>query len=85
MSGQMCWLPSFANNESLILHLRTDENQPWLPYTLCREYAVPDYPIPRGSKGWATFQKLLKAGWQIVPTPRKEAEPYVGALQFVRL
>jgi hypothetical protein len=84
MSGQMCWLTSYGSNEALILHLRQNERQPWLPYTLCREYAVPDYPIPGGSKGWATFQKLLKAGWEIIPTPRKEEKAYVGALQFMR-
>jgi hypothetical protein len=89
MSGQMCWLASFGSDDNLILHLRLDESQPWQPYTLCRQYAVPDYPIPRGSKGWATYQKLLKAGWKILPNPRKEPLPYeplpyVSALQFVR-
>ncbi|MBD0390676.1 MAG: hypothetical protein ICV54_30310, partial [Nostoc sp. C3-bin3] len=28
------------------------------------------YQIPNGSKGWATYQKLLKAGWTLVPSAR---------------
>lgn len=68
MPGQMCWLSALGANGEKILHLRLDPNQPWKPYTSCSEYAVPDYIIPRGSKGWATYQKLLKAGWTLVPT-----------------
>ncbi len=68
MSGQMCWLAKFGGDGEKILHLRSAPNQPWKPYTACREYAVPDYPIPGGSKGWATYQKLMKAGWTLIPS-----------------
>lgn len=68
MSGQMCWLSSFGADGEKILHLRLEPNQPWKPYTAHRQYSVPDYPIPGGSKGWATYHKLLKAGWTLVPT-----------------
>jgi hypothetical protein len=39
-----------------------------MPYTLMPTVAVPDYKVPQGSKGWATYQKLQKEGWTIVPT-----------------
>jgi hypothetical protein len=67
MSGQMCWLSGFGTSEEKILHLRTEPNQPWQPYT-ASHHAVPDYPVPRGSKGWATYQELMKAGWDLIPT-----------------
>ena len=67
MTGQMCWLSCFGTNEEKILHLRPDPNQPWQPYTTSR-HAIPDYPIPGGSKGWATYQRLIKAGWTLIPT-----------------
>lgn len=68
MSGQMCLLSSLEADKEKILHLRLQPNQPSKPYTSCPEYAVPDYRVPGGSKGWATYQKLLKAGWTLVPT-----------------
>ncbi len=71
MSDQMCWLSMGADKEK-ILHLRREPNQPWKPYTSCPEYAVPDYRVPGGSKGWATYQKLLKAGWTIDPTAQAQ-------------
>ncbi|EKF00719.1 hypothetical protein FDUTEX481_08869 [Tolypothrix sp. PCC 7601] len=70
MQGQMCWLSSLGADGEKILHLQASPNQPWRPYNACREYAVPDYKIPGGSKGWATYQKLLKAGWTLVPSAR---------------
>jgi hypothetical protein len=66
MSGQMCWLPSLGGDTEKVLHLRNYPNQPWQPYTAFSRYAVPDYRVPGGSKGWATYQKLLKAGWTLV-------------------
>lgn len=66
MRGQMCWLSGTQGDGEKILHLRTHSSQPWRPYTVCREYAVPDYKEPKGSKGWATYQKLLRAGWTLV-------------------
>lgn len=68
MSGQLCWLSKFGGNEQLILHLRKQPHEAWRPYTAYRELCVPDYPIPGGSKGWATSQKLMKAGWTLIPT-----------------
>jgi hypothetical protein len=71
MTRQLCWLPkvgAFGADGPLILHLRLDRSQRWKPYTAYPSLCVQDYPIPRGSKGWATSQKLLHAGWTIVPT-----------------
>lgn len=68
MSGQMCWLSSLGANGEKILHLRLESHQPWKPYKACPQYAVPDYRIPRGTKGWATYQHLRKAGWTLIPT-----------------
>lgn len=68
MTGQMCWLSSFGNDGEKILHLRLKPNEPWKPYKQYSMYAVPDYQVPRGSKGWATYQKLLKSGWVLIPS-----------------
>jgi hypothetical protein len=73
MTGQMCWLTKFGGNGELILHLRLEPHQPWKPYALCPGLAVPDYPIPKGSKGWATYQKLFQAGWTLIPTAEGRA------------
>ena len=69
MLRQMCWL-SHGDNGEKILHLQTAPHQPWRPYTAFPQFAVSDYREPGGSKGWATYQKLLKAGWTLVPTAR---------------
>jgi hypothetical protein len=66
----MCWLSKYGNDGDKILHLQTELGQPWRPYTAFPQYSVPDYRIPKGSKGWATYQKLLKAGWILVPSAR---------------
>lgn len=68
MLGQMCWLPLLGGDKQKVLHLRTHPNQPWRPYTAFSQYSVPDYDIPNGSRGWATYQKLMKAGWALVPS-----------------
>jgi hypothetical protein len=68
MSGQLCWLPKFGGNGQLFLHLRLEPYHPWKAHTAYLALCVPDHPIPRGSRGWATCQKLLKAGWAIIPT-----------------
>ncbi|HEY9601758.1 MAG TPA: hypothetical protein V6C85_09125 [Allocoleopsis sp.] len=68
MLGQMCWLSQLGEAGEKILHLRTSPHHPWQPYTAFSTLAIPDYRIPGGSKGWATYQKLLKAGWTLVPT-----------------
>ncbi len=68
MDRQMCWLIDRNNKTTMSLHLREYAHQPWKPYTSYAKYAVPDYQVPRGSKGWATYQHLRKAGWNLIPT-----------------
>lgn len=68
MTGQMCWLSQFGREGDKILHLRLHPNHPWLPYNSMPSHAVPDYEIPGGSRGYATFQQLLKAGWVFIPS-----------------
>ena len=68
MLRQMCWLSRFGTNEDKILHLRTAPHEAWRPYTAFPQFSVPDHRIPKGSKGWATYQKLMKAGWVLVPS-----------------
>lgn len=67
MDKQMCWLLD-DNRQRIILHLRENIHHPWKPYNVYSQYSVPDYRIPGGSKGWATFQHLRKAGWNLIPT-----------------
>jgi hypothetical protein len=74
MLGQMCWLPTIGSNGDKILHLRTNPSQPWRPYTAYPEYAVSDYNIPKGSKGWATYQKLMRAKWSLIPSDQAMQE-----------
>ena len=76
MQRQMCWLSSLGTNEQKILHLRTASHEPWRPYTAFPQYAVPDYRIPKGSKGWATYQKLRQEGWVLIPSATKVATEY---------
>ena len=71
--GQMCWVSSFGKNEEKMLHLRLDPHQPWQPYFAYPQFSVLDYPVPGGSKGWATYQKLIKSGWTLVPTAQAQA------------
>ena len=66
MQPQMCWLSSFSTGEQKILHLRSAPHEPWRPYTAFPQLVAPDYPIPNGSIGWATFHKLKQAGWVLV-------------------
>ncbi|AFZ23973.1 hypothetical protein Cylst_1701 [Cylindrospermum stagnale PCC 7417] len=70
MHRQMCWLSKSGGDGAKVLHLQTAPSQPWRPYTAFPHFSVPDYQIPGGSKGWATYQKLLKAGWTLVPSAR---------------
>jgi hypothetical protein len=65
---QFCWIPRLGGDGLLELHLRKEPHHPWKLYTHFPELCVPDYPIPNGSKGWATAQKLAQSGWTIVPT-----------------
>lgn len=66
MTGYMCWLPTLGSNGTKVLHLRVQPHEPWKPYTACPHYSVPDHQIPRGSKGWATYQKLFNEGWTLI-------------------
>jgi len=79
MTGQLCWIPkfgSFGNDKTLTLHLRLNPYDSWKPHTAYPGLCVPDYLISNGSKGWATSQKLIQAGWVCVPT--KEARRTYG-------
>ena len=67
MPGQMCWLNKFGSAHK-VLHLRLQAHHPWKPYNLMQGLSVPDYDIPGGSEGMATFHALNKVGWQIVAT-----------------
>jgi hypothetical protein len=61
--------PNESNEGTKILHLRVRQSDPWQPYTRFPQLAVADHEIANGSKGFATFQRLLKAGWEVVPSP----------------
>ena len=66
MPGQMCWLAKLGSDGTKTLHLRQHQSDPWQPYTALRQFGVKDYQVPGGSKGWATYQKLRAAGWEVV-------------------
>lgn len=68
MQRRMCWLAMSDGDSQKILHLQTKPHEPWRPYTAFPEFAVPDYQMPGASKGLATFQKLLKEGWIVMPS-----------------
>ena len=75
MDKQMCWLLDSCNGQTIVLHVREYAYQPWKPYNTS-PYSVPDYRIPGGSKGWATYQHLRQAGWNLIPTA--EANNYTA-------
>jgi hypothetical protein len=66
---EMCWLPCNENKLKIVLHLREYPDRPWKMYTDSPHF-VPDYKVPGGSEGWATFQKLRKIGWTIISSDR---------------
>ena len=72
MLRQMAWLSPTDQDDAKILHLRTSASQSWQPYTAFPTYAVPDYPIENVSKGFATYQKLIKEGWVLLSSTRGE-------------
>jgi hypothetical protein len=72
MTGQLCWIPKFGGGGKLGLHLRLESHHHWKPYTAFPGLCIPDYPIPGGSKGWATSQKLIQAGWVMIPTKQAQ-------------
>jgi hypothetical protein len=77
MTGELCWIPKFGGNGKLALHLRFESHHPWKPHTAFPGLCVPDYPIPGGSRGWATSQKLLQEGWTAIPTQQAQRS-FVG-------
>jgi len=83
MSGQMCWLSEAGTNGTKILHLRRNPRDAWQPYTALPQYSVPDYPLPGGSKGWATYQKLVKAKWTLIPSEQAGSATRQPALSSV--
>jgi hypothetical protein len=72
MLKEMCWMSAPGTNGQKILHLRTEPHKAWLPYTAYPHYAVPDYKIPGGSKGWATYQRLRTQGWTLQPSQQPQ-------------
>lgn len=79
MIGQMCWLSSLGEDGEKILYLRLKPNESWVPYTSMPKYSVPDYKdFPNGSKGFATFQKLLRNGWKLIPSTREQVKMSVN-------
>lgn len=58
----MAWL-MVPGNERRVLCLEIEGR--FVPYWKT-PMKVPDHNIPGGSKGWATYQKMLKAGWTVV-------------------
>jgi len=72
MAKQMCWLPKSSDDRQKILHLQPNANDSWRPYTCYPHLCMPDHRIPNGSKGWATYQKLRKAGWELIPSPQDD-------------
>jgi hypothetical protein len=82
MAGQMCWLPRVGQSETLVLHLRLAPHEPWMIYTAMPGVSVPDYDVPRGSKGWATYQHLFTKGWTLIPT--EQARNMTPTYSFVK-
>ncbi len=64
---QMCWLRN--DSGKLALKLRESPAHTWKPHTAFPRLCVPDYPVAGGTIGWATYQRLLRAGWELLPTP----------------
>jgi hypothetical protein len=83
MNGQLCWIPTFGSKGKLSLHLRLESFHPWKPYTAFPGLCIPDYPIASGSKGWATNQKLLQAGWTAISTQQAQRS-FVGVASALR-
>lgn len=61
--GKMQWR-SLNPEEEKVLYIQESDSSPWLRYTASK-HAIPDYDA-KHSKGWATFQKLHKLGWELI-------------------
>jgi hypothetical protein len=64
---QMAWLETHSTATNKVLHLKADDGN-WHPYSAFSHLRKPDSTLPGASKGYATMQHLLKAGWQLVPS-----------------
>lgn len=84
MNKQMCWLSKTGVDGEKILYLQVVPHEPWRPYTDFPQYAVPDYRIPGGSKGWATYQKLRQAGWSLVHSAQAQKFAIVDVVDVAR-
>jgi hypothetical protein len=60
---KMSWSTNVSGQ--MILYIQESESSGWKPYYTYPRYE-PDYDIDKGSKGWATYQKLRKLGWELV-------------------
>ena len=74
--SKMAWLASAFGDNTKILFLQPELTQPFRPYTAFPHLKVPDHKIKGGSKGWATYQKLFKAGWELVPSDKVRDQKY---------
>ena len=61
--GKMQWRSLTPDGEK-VLFLQSAPGEPWVHYRGSR-YAIADYD-QHHSKGWATFQRLHKLGWELV-------------------
>lgn len=68
--NQMAWYSPTENGDRV---LYINHNDTWLPYTQT-PFALPDYLIPGGSKGYATMQFLLMRGYKIVSSEQVQDE-----------
>lgn len=68
--GKMSWLSSTIGDGAKMLFLQPTPDRPFRPYTAFPHLKAPDYTIPGGSKGWSTYQKLFKAGWELVASDK---------------
>jgi hypothetical protein len=53
------------------LELFVYENNSWKLYTQSINY-VPDSNMKGASRGFPTFQKCIKEGYEIIPTPQEQ-------------
>jgi hypothetical protein len=83
MNGQLCWMPTFGSKGKLALYLRLESFHQWKPHTAFPGLCISDYPIAAGSKGWATSQKLLQAGWTAISTQQSQRS-FVGVASELR-